>query len=473
MTAYARWSVLIAAFLGWHFAGFQLAITSQAMRSAAVDVLQRNGTIDSVRYETITRTLAASGKNADPRKVLPPEDADAISRWRGAINQWFAWYTCALMLGASVGGLFFGRIGDRFGRTRALAFSILCYSVFSGLTCYVQTPEQLLILRFLACLGVGGTWPNGVALVSEVWVNMSRPLVAGVIGTAANIGIFLFATLTTFPEYNISAADWRWVMKLGAWPGLLGIWTLFGVIESPLWLSRMKQAASDGQNRDAADSSDQNSDPPSVPPANVSESVFRSPHLKFTILGIALAGIPLIGGWGSANWMVPWAGQVAELQTPPLKSLEAEVGQARSLTGIVGSLLGGWIASVLGRRRSYFLISILALFCAQIPFWFLSPADPTFLAWVAALGFFSGIYFGWLPLCLPELFPVRVRSTGAGVSFNFGRILTALTLFITGALQSWFQGDYARMGRVTSLIFAFGLVLAFFIPDTRNRKLSD
>jgi len=137
----------------------------------------------------------------------------------------------------------------------------------------------------------------------------------------------------------------------------------------------------------------------------------------------------------------------------------------------VGSLLGGWIASVVGRRRTYFVVSIAALFCAQYAFWFLVPTDGSFLFWVAALGFFSGIYFGWLPLFLPELFPTRVRSTGAGVSFNFGRIVTAVTVFATGALTALFAGNYAHIGRVTSLVFAIGLVAIWLAPDTSRRQL--
>ena len=101
-----------------------------------------------------------------------------------------------------------------------------------------------------------------------------------------------------------------------------------------------------------------------------------------------------------------------------------------------------------GRRLSYCLVSLNALFCAQWTFWAVVPTDPSFLAWVAALGFFSGIYFGWLPLFLPELFPTAVRSTGSGVSFNSGRIVTGVLLLMTGVLTVYFGGDYARMGQV-------------------------
>src|SRR5262249_6634685 len=106
-------------------------------------------------------------------------------------------------------------------------------------------------------------------------------------------------------------------------------------------------------------------------------------------------------------------------------------------------------------------------------FWLAYPTGRWFLAWVAALGFISGIYFGWLPLFLPELFPTRVRSTGAGVSFNFGRILTAVTVFATGALMGLFGGDCGRVGRVTTRLCARGRLAIWLARDPSRKSLED
>ena len=443
-----RMLVLVAAFLGWLCAGFLMSITSVAMQPAALDLLGRSGTLDRARFQELTRQSAPKASEESSRPVLSESDARQLADWRGDVQRWFAWLQCAFLFGAAAGGLLLGALGDRIGRVKGMAVSILTYSVVAAATRWVQRPEQLLVLWFVACLGIGGMWPNGVALVSEVWSTLSRPLAAGLIGTAANIGIFLMSTLTA--RVAVTPDHWRWVMDVAGAPAVVGLLVLAVVPESPKWL-----AGRDGRRAAPGASA--------APPA---PGVFRHPYRGITLLGIALATIPLAGGWGSANWVVPWAGEVGDAAVPPNPFLKAQVSQSRALAGIVGSLMGGWVASVVGRRRTYFLNSLICLGAAQFTFWFLIPTDGSFLAWVALLGFFSGIYFGWLPLFLPELFPTEVRSTGAGVCFNFGRILTAVTVFATGALVSTFHGDYAAIGRVTSLIYVAGLAAAYFAPES-------
>lgn len=475
LTPTGRYVILVCAFLGWFCAGFHLSISSLAMESAAIDLLGRTGELDVTRYRELSKLA--------PKKGVPSTMSSTDEwEWDGLktkVAQWFAWLTCGFLFGAASGGLVFGRVGDRFGRSKAMALSILTYSIMAGAASLSQSPVQLLVLWYLACTGVGGMWPNGVALVSEAWSSLSRPAAAGVIGTSANIGIFVVSTLAAkisivakwslwawfAPAYlpsgwhlgeDASFGAWRWMMVVGAVPVVLGLFALLAVPESPRWLAAQQTRVS-GQ--------------PAI--ASVWE-VFHRPLLRVTLVGIALATIPLIGGWGSANWMVPWAREAGDAS--PLANgaeLKAMVQQSRSFAGLVGSLLGGWIASGIGRRRSYFLVSLLCLVSAQFTFWFLVPTDRLFLWGVGAVGFFSGIYFGWLPLFLPELFPTRIRSTGAGVSFNFGRILTAVTIFATGTLMSVFSGDYALIGRVTSLVFVLGMLVVLLAPDTSRKQLED
>ena len=445
--------ILVCAFLGWLCAGMHMSITQLVGNPAATDLLARTGQLDVAKYQALSKLAPKKVSEISATSELSAGDLAQWKQWKSLIARWFAWYQCAFLFGAATGGLLFGRLGDWIGRAKAMSLSILTYSVMAGAAYAARSPEQLLVLWFLACTGVGGMWPNGVALVSEAWSGMSRPMVAGVIGTSANIGIFLFSTLATYVK--ITPSEWRWVMLVGACPLALGLFSMIAVPESPRWLATRRE--------DAARRST----------GGTNWEIFRPPLLTITLVGILLATIPIIGGWGTANFMIPWADEAGQAAIPTNPYLKAQVNQARAVTGIVGSLIGGGIASYVGRRRTYFLVSLACLFIAQFTFWCVIPTDRSFLYWVAGLGFFSGIYFGWLPLFLPELFPTRVRSTGAGVSFNFGRIATAFTVFATGMLSEYFAGDYARIGRITSLFFALGMLAIFLAPDTSQKQLED
>ena len=443
MSLSGRYLVLVCAFLGWFFAGTQMSITSLAMRPAAVDLLSATGRIDRA---LVTLKVVE-------QKKLTGSQAALLKQQNGIVGRWTAWYTCAFLFGAAAGGWVFGRVGDRFGRAKGMGLSILCFTALSAVAYFARTPEELLLLRFFACFGVGGMWPNGVALAAEAWSNVSRPMLAGIIGASANVGIVLMALMAVFVK--ITPDDWRWLMLLVSTPIVLAFFSLLAVPESPRWLAA--QLLRNGGGATATNA--------------VQSHIFRPPLLKITLIGIALGTVPILGGWGSANWAIPWADKVGSVDDPFLK---AQVLLARSFPGTVSSFLGGWVASHFGRKRSYFLISLSALATAQTMFWFFTPADGNiFLALTALLGFFSGIYFGWLPLCLPEFFPTSVRSTGAGVSFNFGRVLTAFAVLGAGGLLHYFNEDYAQVGRITSLIFAVGVFIIWLAPDTDQTRIDD
>ena len=401
--------ILGAAFLGWLFAGVHMSITQMTAQPAAIDLLGRTNRIDVDQLSSFNKRFKS--KSADER--LSVEQLQRLDGWKSEIARWFTWIQCAFLFGAATGGFVFGWLGDRIGRSKAMAASILTYSCMSAVAALTQSPLQFWAVWFVACTGVGGMWPNGVAIVAEAWSSLSRPALAGVIGTAANVGIFAMSTIGT--QLAIAPDSWRWVMLLGATPLLIGLLAWAFVPESPQWLA-MRSAAQD-QMLSAGG------------PSRTSQTaeLFRPPLLGLTLVAILLGTVPMIGGWGTANWMNPWADETGN----PL--LKAQLGQARALAGIAGSLMGGWIANRLGRRLTYCLVSLGSLLVAETIFWRVLPLDDAFLPLVAVLGFFNGLYFGWLPLCIPEFFPTRVRATGAGIGFNFGRIITAVTLNATTA----------------------------------------
>ena len=177
LTEAGRSLILVCAFLGWLCAGIHMSITQLVGQAAATDLLARTGELDRDRFQSL--------RKQHPK--ISVEEKQFLERSNALIGRWFAWYQCAFLFGAATGGLVFGRLGDRIGRARAMAFSILTYSGVTGIAYFASSPSQLLVCWFIACTGVGGMWPNGVALVSEAWSGMSRPMVAGLIGTSANI----------------------------------------------------------------------------------------------------------------------------------------------------------------------------------------------------------------------------------------------------------------------------------------------
>jgi len=214
-----RTAALVAALLGWLFDGFEMGLFPLVGPRALEDLL-----------------AGAAGK-------------EAATAWFGSIMAVF-------LVGAACGGVFFGWLGDRIGRVRAMSLSILTYAIFTGLCGLARTPLEIAAARFIASLGMGGEWALGVALVSELWPDASRPLLAGLIGAAANAGYLLVALVSIMLTRITGAAHdglvqaglsaetvdwltrgdaWRLLMMAGAVPGLLVFFIRMAVPESARW----------------------------------------------------------------------------------------------------------------------------------------------------------------------------------------------------------------------------------------------
>ena len=430
--------ILVVAFLGWMFAGTQLSINGIVHFPAAADLLG--------------------------------ETLSDVERLKDVAGQWAGYLVCAFLFGAAAGGYVFGWLGDRYGRSKAMAVSIACYSLFSFLSIYSPTVEVFWVLRFITCMGIGGMWPNGMALIQEAWPNTAKPILAGILGTSANVGIMLFSLLCMYKDVN--SADWHWTLQVGAAPILLAVFTWFCIPESPSWLA---ERSSSSQH----DQTSQNS-------VTMGE-VFVGKNAKLTAIGIVLAFVPLFGGWGVANWANYWAADYdkqnetaqvqadeSESEVAPTKSstnLKAEASFHRAWPGSISSLLGGALAFILGRRLSYAGLCVLAFVCTQFLYALPDPSHEDFLFWTGSLGFFSGFFFGWLPLCLPEMFDTRIRSTGSGVSFNFGRIIVGVLILATSfSLKAMFEGRYDTVGRICGYMYLVGILAVYLMPNVDQKS---
>jgi SHS family sialic acid transporter-like MFS transporter len=443
-SAAARYLILTAAFLGWMFSGFQMAVMTLTAPSATAE-FQRSGQVASDAVFSPRRLLVPPAWPGRQAQVV----TDNRLERKKYESLWFSWYNAGFLFGAAAGGLVFGWMGDRLGRVRAMGASIFCFSIFSGLGYFAAAPEQLLLLRFLSGLGVGGMWPTGVALASEAWSDGSRPMISGMLGTSANVGLVILNALGYF--WPATPDSWRWLLLVCAAPIVLALIVWLCVPESRRW--QAAQASLTGKNRGVT-----------------MATVFRPPLLRLTLIGIAVGTIPILGGWGATQWFIPWTNSVVGASQPQAMALTAMM---RSGGAILGGLAGGWIASLAGRRTTYFFVSLASLALCEYIFLALTPRDRSFFPAVFLLGIISTIFFGWLPLYLPELFPTAARSTGAGVSFNSGRILAGCGVLLAGVITAAFGGDYGKAGSITTLVYALGMVIILFAPDTTKSKLKD
>ena len=406
----ARWLVLAAAFLGWMFDGVEMGIFPLVARPALQSML--------------------------PSSALGQDQF--VGLWMGRI-------TALFLVGAAAGGLGFGWLGDRLGRVRAMTFSILTYSVFTGLCFFARVPWELGALRFIAAFGMGGEWSLGVALVMEAWPSGKRALLAGIIGTASNAGYLLIALVGLC--FQVTRESWRWIMIAGAAPALLALGIQLVVPESERWKAAVKQRA-----------------------ARPVREIVSSGLLTKTLLGIGLASIALIGTWGSVQWLPLWADQMTGGRVPSAKALTQILVSAGA---IGGSLAGALVAGRLGRRPAYFALCLLSLLLCGWLFRYVHGYGPAFLISVTLVGATTAAFYGWLPLYLPELFPTRVRATGQGLCYNTGRILAAVGALTQGQLVAAYSGSYARAGATVTLIYLVGLALVWLGPETKDQPLPE
>lgn len=399
---------LVAAFLGWLFDGFEIGLFPVVARPALLDMLGPGG--------------------------------------EGMVGVWMGRITATFLIGAAVGGALFGWLGDRIGRVKAMAISILCYSVFSGAGYFAAEPWHLAGFRFIAALGMGGEWALGVALVMEVWPEKHRPWLAGAIGAASNLGMMLVGLLAALVP--VTQDSWRWMFLVGASPAILTFLIRIFVPESEKW-----QHAKTG-------SADRKS-----PLREVLGKAMRGR----VAIGIVLSSVALIGTWGSVQWIPLWADQLTGGTVPDAKA-NAQMLSAFGAT--FGSLLAPMLLGRYSRRWGYFILCVLSLITSAYLFRTREAYDMVFLGAVFATAMATAAFYGFFPLYLPEFFPTRMRATGQGICYNFGRIVAAVGALTSGQLVMLY-GGYAQMGAMVTLIYLVGMAVIWFAPETRGKALPD
>lgn len=526
-----KWMALVAALLGWMFDGFELGLFPLVGPNA----------LDELLREQIVR------------------DATLKTEWFGVIMSVF-------LIGAATGGVLFGWLGDRIGRVRAMSLSIFTYAVFTGLCGFATAAWHIAVLRFVASLGMGGEWALGVALVTELWPDRSRALLAGMIGAAANVG-FLFVALISLGlvsfihslgnvllsvglsqaavERLLHGDGWRLLMIVGALPALLVFFIRLLVPESSKWQAAHERGATScWATRDLLgvlwgamgatgvvclwsplfDSLVEwmmgNTAAAAVVPAWVTvlrcigtvaglaiallgfllpvtrylgramatgalPAGSRSVYLRRMLLGACLAGVPLLGTWGSLQWAPKWAIALSKLlPTDGGPYYAKEYTQILSACGaILGTMLAALAGDALGRRVTYVLMCVASTGSLMYMYLAHDAYGPQLLASVFVAGCTTAAFYGWFPLYFPELFATSIRATSQGFAYNFGRVLSAIGALQTATLTHYFAQGFApeqvevaafpRAGAALASIYLLGVILIWFGPETKGQPLPD
>jgi MFS family permease len=359
-----------------------------------------------------------------------------------AVREKSSWIQAAFLIGWALGGGFFGRIGDRLGRSRALALTILTYAIFTGLSFFATRWWHLLIFRFLAALGIGGEWAVGSSLLSETWPRRWRAWISAVLQSGVNLGILL-ASLAT---YLLAAFPHKYVFLVGIIPAFIVYWIRRHVPEPAEWKdARELQTSMPG----VAD-------------------LFVGRLRRITLFTIGVCGCSLTGWWAFMFWNPQQMRNLPDVAHWGTADKERLVSFAFFIVvgaSIFGTFFAAWLARVIGYRKAIaaMCLGLLVTFCIT----YFKPRDHiSMLLWLPWIGLFSGV-FGLFTMYLPPLFPVLLRTTGAGFSYNIGRIAAAAGTVFFGLFAN--VGDFRIALLLNGLLFIPAMLFALMLPDARDQ----
>lgn len=409
MTERRRWLILFVAWLGWVFDIMDTALFYQAKGPLLTDLMGEKG-------------YAATGSQVE-----------------GLIQMIF-------IAGWALGGLVFGALADRWGRSRVMILTILLYCCFTGLTSVCQSWEQVAAVRFLTALGIGGEWAAGAALVAESFPDKRRPLAAAFLQTAAAVGPVLAATAVLLLKHE----SWRVLFLVGLVPALVTVFIRFAVgTEEPRSVAKEKG------------------------PNPVVALFSNRQWAKYALIAMVIGTVGIAGAGNAAFWMPNLVTAAsAGMAKPDIQARVSYITYAQHVGTIAGVFLFPWLARQVGRRTALgigFVATPIVMLVAlrgnpgyEALFWI----APSISLLAIGLSAVFGLYF-------PELFPSAVRATGSGFAYNTARILQAPVPWLTGQLVGLDKANPAHGLATSALVYVIGIVALFFAPETKDKPLPE
>ncbi len=401
-----QWKCGIAAWLGWLFDG-----------------------LDSSLYIMVALPFVASLLNSTVKNP-------AVSRTASYIQ-------AAFLIGWALGGAIFGRIGDRYGRSRTISLTILTYAIFTGFQGLAWSWTALLMFRFLSALGIGGEWAAGSSLVSETWPRKWRPWVSAVLQSAYQSGFILAALVGIV----LAKSNPRWVFAIGVIPALIIFWIRRNIPESTEWHEAQKEAKHN---------------PPAI------SDLFMGEVRRTTILTILLCSAALTTVWALIFWYTQQLRHLPDVVSMAAPDREIYLSKAQCVCFIVaigGNFFAAAIARYFGYRKATLVMFLGGATTMYFAYGF--PHDHIQIVFYASLAhFFVQGVFGLFPLYIPPLFPTLLRTTGAGFCYNVGRLVAAAGTIIFGlSVQLKTVADFNAALVWVGMLYIPALLITFFIPE--------
>ena len=426
-----QWTVIFAAWLGWGFDVF-------------------DGLLFNYVAPSCVPTLLGLSLGSAEAKA-------ATLEWTGIL-------TSVLLIGWAIGGILFGKVCDRIGRTRTLLLTMLLYALGTAACALAPNIWVLMICRIVASLGIGGEWAAGAAMVAEVVPERRRVEAGALLYTSAPMGLFL----ATYVTYQITtyfadpSMSWRYVFLFGLLPAAAAFLVRLFIKEPERW---KKIAGSET--------------------ARIRE-LFSPKYIRLTISGFSMAVTALIMWW-SCNAFIPVVAKGLAAQEASLLGLNAAGVEAMgqqwiktatnsfNLGGLIGTLLTIPAAKLLGRKKMFLIYYIAAAASLMGAFGLdIEPHSRLYFYFPIGLTVFG--VFGSFTYYLPELFPTRLRGTGSGFTYNVGRLIAAIGPFVIGSIAA--RGANALDSALYVLFWVgfvpvVGLLLLPLVIETRGRALAD
>lgn len=376
--------------------------------------------------------------------ILFPAMTELLGTRESAVIGWYGGIILSIfMIGWALGGIVFGMIADRYGRTKTMALTILVYAAFTGLSGLAQSWVELALWRFMTGLGVGGEWAAGAALLAESWPERSRSKAAGIMQSVGGIGFFLASLL----YFLLGPWGWRWVFAAGIFPAFVAFYIRRSLHEPERWIR--------------------------LPKTGKLISKLSVPRVRRDLLvGTLLAVVATFGYQGAIQWIPTWI--TAMLRSQGIENVTSQVSLITVILnagGIVGCLSFPVLADRWGRKTAFLIYFLGSLISVQSTFLMVEEFRGALLT-SPIIGFFGAGIFAGFAVYFPELFPTAIRATAQGFCYNFARFFSSVAPFITGFLTST-RGSFAYALGTIGLIYLPGILIVLFARETKDQALPD